>query len=46
MFESKPELIEVFEKFKGRDIGDLQSNGLLRQHALKVHLLMYIKLQR
>ncbi|XP_052820396.1 uncharacterized protein LOC128246245 [Mya arenaria] len=36
MFENRPELIEIFANFRGRDIGDLQRSGLIRQHALKV----------
>lgn len=36
MFESRPELMEVFSKFKGRDINELRRAGLLRQHALRV----------
>ncbi|KAH3817939.1 hypothetical protein DPMN_119524 [Dreissena polymorpha] len=36
MFEKKPEVKEIFEKFKGRDLRDLRNDGLLRQHALKV----------
>ena len=36
MFESRPELIEVFSKFKGRDIRELKRGGLLHQHALRV----------
>ncbi|XP_052820399.1 globin-2 A chain-like [Mya arenaria] len=36
MFENRPELIEIFANFRGRDVGDLQRSGLIRQHALKV----------
>ncbi|XP_060573308.1 cytoglobin-2-like [Ruditapes philippinarum] len=36
MFESRPELLEVFSKFKGRDLDELRRAGLLRQHALRV----------
>lgn len=36
MFESRPELMEVFSKFKGRDLHELRRAGLLRQHALRV----------
>lgn len=36
MFESHPELLEVFSKFKGRDLYELKRAGLLRQHALRV----------
>ena len=36
MFESRPELMEVFSKFKGRDVRELKGSGLLRQHALRV----------
>ncbi|XP_045163680.1 uncharacterized protein LOC123528001 [Mercenaria mercenaria] len=36
MFESRPELLEVFSKFKGRDLSELRRAGLLRQHALRV----------
>lgn len=36
MFESRPELMEVFSKFKGRDLHELKRAGLLRQHALRV----------
>jgi hypothetical protein len=36
MFESRPELMEVFSKFKGRDLLELKRAGLLRQHALRV----------
>ncbi|WAQ95050.1 hypothetical protein MAR_007521 [Mya arenaria] len=36
MFENRPELIEIFANFRGRDIGDLQRSGLIRQHALMV----------
>ncbi|WAR15350.1 CYGB2-like protein [Mya arenaria] len=36
MFENRPELIEIFANFRGRNVGDLQRSGLIRQHALKV----------
>ncbi|XP_052820400.1 uncharacterized protein LOC128246248 [Mya arenaria] len=36
MFENRPVLIEIFANFRGRDVGDLQRSGLIRQHALKV----------
>jgi hypothetical protein len=36
MFESRPELLEIFSKFKGRDLMELKRAGLLRQHALRV----------
>jgi len=36
MFESRPELISIFSNFRGRDVQELQKNGLIRQHALKV----------
>lgn len=36
MFESKPELLELFANFRDHGLGDLKKNGLLRQHALRV----------
>jgi hemoglobin-like flavoprotein len=36
MFESRPELIKTFSKFKGKDLYTLQESGLLQQHALRV----------
>ncbi|XP_045163679.2 neuroglobin-like [Mercenaria mercenaria] len=36
MFESRPELLELFSKFKGQNINELRRAGLLRQHALRV----------
>lgn len=36
MFESKPELLELFANFREHALGELKKNGLLRQHALRV----------
>ncbi|XP_045163840.2 uncharacterized protein LOC123528166 [Mercenaria mercenaria] len=36
MFESQPQLIETFGKFKGKNISALRESGLLQQHALRV----------
>ena len=36
MFESKPELLELFANFREHDLHEIKKNGLLRQHALRV----------
>ena len=36
MFESRPEIKETFESFKGKDVDELHNTGLLRKHALRV----------
>ncbi|KAL4221503.1 hypothetical protein ACF0H5_019760 [Mactra antiquata] len=36
MFEGRPEMKEVFSKFRNKDVSELRQTGLLRQHALRV----------
>ncbi|XP_060583498.1 uncharacterized protein LOC132739727 [Ruditapes philippinarum] len=36
LFESRPELINTFSKFEGKDVYKLQESGLLQKHALRV----------
>ena len=36
MFESRPELKDAFQKFKGKNLTELQHTGLIRAHALRV----------
>ena len=36
LFESKPELLELFAHFREHGLHEIKKNGLLRQHALRV----------
>jgi len=36
MFESRPELMELFSDFRGQGLSDIKKTGLLRHHALRV----------
>lgn len=36
MFEDNPEMKEIFSSFKGKDMTELHTSGLIRVHALRV----------
>jgi len=36
MFESRPELINIFSSFQGKGLPELHESGLLNAHALRV----------
>ncbi|KAH3828363.1 hypothetical protein DPMN_130321 [Dreissena polymorpha] len=36
MFESRPELINVFSSFEGKELSELRHSRLLHEHALRV----------
>ena len=35
MFESRPEVIELFSDFRGHGLSEIKNNGLLRHHVLR-----------